>query len=61
MTTIWMRAETKTAERRAALRWAQGIDLRGVTFTAPSVALYTWADDRRERRFQIVEQRVFEA
>ena len=37
------------------------LDLRDVTFTAPSVALYTWADDRRERLFQIVEQRVFES
>jgi hypothetical protein len=49
------------AERRAALRWAQAIDLHGVTFTALSVALYTWADDRQERLFQIVEQHVFKS
>lgn len=61
MTLARIQRRAKAAERRAALRWAQGIDLRGVTFTAPSVALYTWADDRRERLFQIVEQRVFES
>ena len=27
----------------------------------PSVALYTWAEDRRERLFQIVERHIFGA
>jgi 2'-5' RNA ligase len=44
------------AERRQALRWGHTIDLRTVTFTAASVALYTWANDRQERLFQIVER-----
>jgi 2'-5' RNA ligase len=47
------------AERRAALRWAESIDLRGASFTVTSVALYTWSDDRQERLFQIVEQHGF--
>jgi len=61
MTLARIQRRAKAAERRAALLWAQAIDLRDVTFTAPSVALYTWADDRQERLFQIVEQRVFES
>jgi 2'-5' RNA ligase len=59
MTLARIQRRAKAAERREALRWAREIDLRGVTFTAPSVALYTWADDRQERLFQIVEQHVF--
>ena len=59
MTLARIQRRAKAAERRQALRWAQTIDLRAVTFTAPSVALYTWADDRQERLFQIVERHVF--
>jgi len=59
MTLARIQRRAKAAERRQALRWADTIDLRAVTFTAPSVALYTWADDRQERLFQIVERHVF--
>ena len=59
MTLARIQRRAKAAERRQALRWADTIDLRAVTFTAPSVALYTWADDRQERLFQIVERQVF--
>jgi 2'-5' RNA ligase len=59
MTLARIQRRANAAERRQALRWAHTIDLRGVTFTAPSVALYTWADDRQERLFQIVERYVF--
>jgi 2'-5' RNA ligase len=59
MTLARIQRRAKAAERRQALRWAHTIDLRAVTFTAPSVALYTWADDRQERLFQIVERHVF--
>lgn len=45
------------AERQAGLAWAQTLDLRGQTVTLDAVALYTWADDRRERQFKIVELR----
>jgi 2'-5' RNA ligase len=44
-------------ERRLALRWARDLDLGGVTFRAESIALYTWASDRRAELFQIVERR----
>ena len=50
----------RAAERREALRWARSIDLRGVTFAAAAVALYTWAEDRQERLFQIVERYDFD-
>jgi len=56
MTFARIQRRAKGAERREALRWAHAIDLRGVTFTADSVALYTWADDRRERLFRVVEE-----
>lgn len=46
-------------ERRAALRWAQSIDLHAASFTVAGVALYTWSDDREERLFRIVEQHDF--
>jgi 2'-5' RNA ligase len=59
MTLARIQRRANAAERRQALRWAHTIDLRGVTFTAPLVALYTWADDRQERLFQIVERYVF--
>lgn len=59
MTLARIQRRAGAAERREALRWARSIDLRGVTFTASSVALYTWADDRQDRLFQIVEQQPF--
>jgi len=59
MTLARIQRRANAAERREALRWARGIDLRSVRFTAPSVALYTWADDRQERLFRIVERYDF--
>ncbi|MDH3655766.1 MAG: hypothetical protein OEN21_15985 [Myxococcales bacterium] len=59
MTLARIQRRASAAERREALRWAQGIDLRGVVFTAAAVALYTWAADRQERLFQIVERHDF--
>ena len=61
MTLARIQRRAQAAERRQALRWAQTIDLRAVTFAAPSVALYTWAADRQERLFQIVERHVFDS
>jgi len=58
MTLARIQRRAKAAERREALRWAHEIDLRGVTFTVQSVALYTWADDRQERLFRVVEEQV---
>jgi len=59
MTLARIQRRARAAERREALGWAQAIDLQGVTFTAPSVALYTWANDRQERLFRIVEHQLF--
>ena len=61
MTLARIQRRASAAERREALRWAQSIDVRGVTFTAAAVALYTWADDRQERLFQIVERYDFDS
>ena len=55
MTLARIQRRANAAERQEALRWAREIDLRGVTFSTSSVALYTWAEDRQERLFQIVE------
>lgn len=44
------------AERRAALRWADALDLAEVSFVASSVALYTWAANREQRLFDIVQR-----
>ena len=60
MTLARIQRRANAAERRAALRWARDIDLREVEFTATSVALYTWSDDRQERLFKIVERFDFE-
>lgn len=57
MTIARIQRRASSAERKAALRWAQSLDLADASFVAEAVALYTWADDRRERLFQIVEQR----
>ena len=60
MTLARIQRRAKAAERREALRWARSIDLRGVTFAAAAVALDTWAEDRQERLFQIVERYDFD-
>jgi RNA 2',3'-cyclic 3'-phosphodiesterase len=44
------------AEREAGLRWAKRLDLKKQVVTLDSVALYTWADDRKTRQFKIVER-----
>ncbi|RLB36552.1 MAG: hypothetical protein DRH30_14725 [Deltaproteobacteria bacterium] len=61
MTLARIQRRANPSERRQALRWAHTIDLRAVRFTAASVALYTWADDRQERLFRIVEEHQFGA
>jgi 2'-5' RNA ligase len=57
MTLARVQRRASASERREALRWARGIDLRGLTFTVSEVALYTWAEDRQERLFKTVERR----
>ncbi|MDH3484967.1 MAG: 2'-5' RNA ligase family protein [Myxococcales bacterium] len=58
MTLARIQRRASSGERKAAVRWAQSLELGDTSFLASSVALYTWADDRRERLFQIVEQRA---
>jgi 2'-5' RNA ligase len=41
-------------QRSAGLRWAQHLDLHQHPVLLDSIALYTWADDRRDRQFKIV-------
>ncbi|MEO0605228.1 MAG: 2'-5' RNA ligase family protein [Myxococcota bacterium] len=44
------------AERVAAVNWGRQLETNGVTLEVRPLALYTWAEDRRERLFQIVDQ-----
>jgi 2'-5' RNA ligase len=44
------------ADRAAGLRWASQLSLAGQSITLRSVALYTWAEDRRVRQFRIVDR-----
>lgn len=47
------------SERRAGLEWAASLDLRGVTRWIDRIALYRWSEDRRERLFRVVAERMF--
>lgn len=44
-------------ERQGALRWASEIRLAAASLMLDRVALYTWADDRKETLFTIVRTR----
>lgn len=44
------------SERREALRWAEALDISALRFSISELALYTWAEDRRERLFRVVER-----
>ena len=56
MTVARVQRRATADERRAALRWARELDASKARFTASSVALYTWSDDRQNRLFRIVER-----
>ena len=56
MTIARVQRRATADERRAALRWAGELDTSKARFTASSVALYTWSDDRQSRLFRIVER-----
>ena len=51
------RSRASDADRVAGLEWAAALDLTGVRARLDRVALYTWAEPRRERLFQIVAER----
>jgi 2'-5' RNA ligase len=47
-------------QRQAGLQWADAIDLRSVDLRLSQIALYTAAEDRNQKLFQIVAQRELE-
>ncbi len=56
MTLARVQRRANAAERREALRWAEGLDVSRASFAVASVALYTWSADRQERLFELVER-----
>lgn len=45
-------------ERNAGAAWARGVRLHGVEIRISEIALYTWAQDRSDHLFDIVERRA---
>jgi 2'-5' RNA ligase len=54
------RPRATDAAREAGLAWAAGLDLSGVRARLDRIALFTWSADRRDRLFQVVEERRLE-
>lgn len=52
------RRRASRVQREAGLTWAQSLDLHDVSSLLDRIALYTWSEDRRERRFRIVADRI---
>jgi len=46
------------AERRAGLAWASTVDVYGAHIALQRVRLYTWSEERAERLFRVVRERV---
>jgi 2'-5' RNA ligase len=53
-----IRGRASDEQREEALAWARSLDLQNVQARLARVALYTWADVRRERLFRIVAERA---
>jgi 2'-5' RNA ligase len=51
------RPRASDADRDAGLAWARALDVGAVRQTLGRIALYTWAEVRRERLFRIVAER----
>lgn len=51
------RSRATEADHEAGLGWAERLELGAVHARLDRIALYTWADARRERLFQIVAER----
>jgi 2'-5' RNA ligase len=51
------RRRATDADRAGGLEWARTLELGGVRQTLGRIALYTWAEVRRERLFRIVAER----
>jgi 2'-5' RNA ligase len=52
------RRRATDADRAGGLEWAKSLELGGVRQTLGRIALYTWAEVRRERLFRIVAERT---
>ncbi len=52
------RPRASDADRLAGLAWAHTLDVGAVRQTLGRIALYTWAEVRRERLFRIVAERT---
>jgi 2'-5' RNA ligase len=55
------RRRATDADRASGLSWASSLELGGVRQTLGRIALYTWAEVRRERLFRIVAERKLSA
>ncbi len=55
VTVARLRRRASPAERREAVAWASGLDLPGGSIELAELALFTWAEDRREVLFRVVE------
>ena len=53
------RRRATDADRAAGLAWAGQLELSAIRARLDRIALYTWADVRRERLFKIVSERRF--
>jgi 2'-5' RNA ligase len=51
------RRRASDADRASGLEWAKGLDLAGARQTLSRIALYTWAEVRKDRLFRIVSER----
>lgn len=49
--------KARQADRQAALRWSERAATPEVEVALDTLALYTWAHDRRQRLFRVVESR----
>lgn len=56
-----IRRRASSAERQAAIAWAQGLRLGGSRVRFSRLALYTWSADRTARLFRIVGERPLPA
>ncbi|HEX6765463.1 MAG TPA: 2'-5' RNA ligase family protein [Polyangiaceae bacterium] len=52
-----VRGRASAESREAGLAWAASLDLRRVRVRLERIALYTWAESRKERLFRIVTER----
>lgn len=49
-----------SADRRRAVAWAKALAPIGARVTLDRIALYTWSEERRDRKFRVVANQVLE-